>query len=46
MFYASALGPQCDPYPIFKENKLLKEENKILKQQIERLQWGVNKNQG
>lgn len=46
MFYASALGPQCDPDPIFKENELLREENKILKEQMERLQWGVNKNQG
>lgn len=39
MFYASALGPQCDPDPIFKENELLREENKILKEQMERLQW-------
>lgn len=43
MFYASALGPQCDPDPIFKENGLLREENKILKEQMERLQWGVSK---
>lgn len=46
MFYASALGPQCDTDPIFKENELLREENKILKEQMDRLQWGVNKNQG
>lgn len=43
MFYAYALGSQCDPDPLFKENELLREENKLLKEQMEKIQWGVNK---
>lgn len=43
MFYAFVLGSLCDPDPILKENELLRKENKILKEQMERLQWDVNK---